>query len=175
MRLIASWRERMPSAALPAELASLFDRLAALSPGLEAQETEDRIWELWTGHRDRERASQMDRAIAAVAGRQFEVAEARLTELIDEQPEWAEAWNKRATLYFLMERDDDSIADIARTLELEPRHFGAICGFAQICLRRGMKDAAVEALEAAAAIHPHLPGVVAALAHLRAASDHTVH
>jgi tetratricopeptide (TPR) repeat protein len=108
----------------------------------------------------------MDTAIAALAGRDTETAQGILDRLVAAHPDWPEAWNKRATLYFVMERDAESLADIRRTLELEPRHFGALCGFAQICLRRGERVAAAAALERALQLNPHLEAARAALAAL---------
>ena len=63
-------------------------------------------------------------------------------------------WNKRATLYFLDDRDEDSLDSIAQTLSLEPRHFGAISGFAQICMRHDQYRVALMALETALSISP---------------------
>jgi tetratricopeptide (TPR) repeat protein len=90
--------------------------------------------------------------------------------LVEEHPDWAEAWNKRASLAFIEKRDNDSVADIARTLELEPRHFGAILGFAQICLRNGRVSEAKAAFEVALQLNPHIDGlrsIVADLARTR--------
>ena len=82
------------------------------------------------------------------------------------RPDWAEAWNKRATLYYMLGRDEDSVRDIHRTLELEPRHFGALSGFAQICLRAGDRGSALVAFETALRINPHLNLVQAAVVEL---------
>ena len=90
----------------------------------------------------------MNDAIAAMAQKQYAAAEQRLDRLIAAQPDWAEAWNKRATLYFLQGRDCESLSDVRRTLELEPRHFGAMAGFAHICVRNGDYRAAIIAMEA---------------------------
>jgi Flp pilus assembly protein TadD len=76
-----------------------------------------------------------------------------------EHPTWPEAWNKRATLAFIEKRDAECLADIARVLELEPRHFGAVSGFGQICLRRGHLNEARAAFQVALAINPHLQGL----------------
>ena len=110
----------------------------------------------------------LDRAIHHIAAREFGPAEQLLDGLLATHPCYAEAWNKRATLYFLMERDRESLHDIVRTLELEPRHFGAICGFAQICLRHGRRAEALAAFESALLINPHMAGPRAAVDALNA-------
>lgn len=153
---MVSWRGRLASGQGSRELEILFERLGAAPSPAEAGDIEDAIWQAWTDHRNPDVARAMDEAIAALARRDFARAEPRFDTLVADHPRWAEAWNKRATLRFLMGRDDDSMADIYRTLELEPRHFGAMAGFAQICLRRGDRAAAIAALETALSIHPHL-------------------
>src|SRR3546814_9511305 len=91
---------------------------------------------MWIDHDDPNLENRMQQAIGAIAQRRFADGETQLNDLVAAAPDWAETWNKRATLYYLTHRDAESVADIRRTLELEPRHFGAICGFGQICLRR---------------------------------------
>ena len=98
----------------------------------------------------------MARGIAAVAARHFTEAQELLDDLVRTQPLWPEAWNKRATLLFLRGEEEASARDIRRTLQLEPRHFGALAGFAQICLRHGDAAAALIAVQAALRVHPHL-------------------
>ena len=82
----------------------------------------------------------------------------RFTELIAAAPNFAEAWNKRATAYYLMERYEDSVRDIERTLALEPRHFGAISGMGLIFLQLGDEVGALDAFEKVLEIHPHARG-----------------
>jgi tetratricopeptide (TPR) repeat protein len=175
LKLIVALSERRPSAALPKRLVALFKQLAATSDPLEASATEDLIWGLWMQHGKVDAEDKLDQATRAIAARDFDTAEGLLDELVVEEPEFAEAWNKRATLYFLLKRDADSLEDIRRTLTLEPRHFGAICGFAQICLRHDERVAAMFAFDAALRINPHLASVRAAMAQLAAQGGKTVH
>lgn len=149
-----------------ARLGGLFGDLRTDPPPRPAHLIEDEIWAIWTSHDDPALEARMQRAISAIARRRFDEAEDLLDGLVTQAPDWAEAWNKRATLFFLLRRDEASIDDIRRTLELEPRHFGAICGFGQICLRHGEPAAAASAFAAALDRNPHLDSVRAVLARL---------
>ena len=73
-------------------------------------------------------------------------------------PEFAEGWHKRATVHFLMGNFSASIEDIKKTVALEPRHFGAYAGLGLIYLNLGQEEAALNALEKALEINPHLSG-----------------
>src|SRR5258708_14106755 len=85
-------------------------------------------------YRDSAAAFDLERATRALAALDFPAAEGILARLVAAHPDFAEAWNKRATLYYMQSRDEESVASINRTLELEPRHYGAISGFPKICL-----------------------------------------
>jgi tetratricopeptide (TPR) repeat protein len=98
----------------------------------------------------------MTRAIAAMGLKNFEVALALLDKLVELQPDWAEAWNKRATVRYLIDDYEGSMADIAHVLKLEPRHFGALSGMGMILERRGFREDALRAYRRALAIAPHL-------------------
>lgn len=77
-----------------------------------------------------------------------------LNEAIALDPDYAEAWNRRATVYFLQKDYAYAMYDINRTLELEPRHYGALTGMAAILRARGLKEQAMKAYEQALSIYP---------------------
>ena len=160
--LIAARRSRRPACDL-AELTHLFKRLSACAPA-EAAETEDRIWGVWMHHPHRIAAAVLEAATRDIAARRYDIAETRLTALLRSAPFYAEAWHKRATLYYLQGRDEECLHDIQRTLELEPRHFAAILHFAEIRLGDGAGAEARYAFAAALTLHPHLPRAREALA-----------
>jgi tetratricopeptide (TPR) repeat protein len=98
----------------------------------------------------------MARAIAAMGTGQVDVSMPILDAIIALQPNWAEAWNRRATARFLAEDERGSMSDIAHVLALEPRHFGALSGMGMILEHRGFDDEALRAYTQALAIAPGL-------------------
>ena len=162
LHLISARRERRPARALAA-LDELFTRLAACQGADEALRTEDRIWDVWMHHPNRAAAEVLELATRDIAARRYDIAETRLSALLRHAPGFAEAWHKRATLYYLLGRDAEFLQDIARTLQLEPRHFAAMLHFAEILLDEGARAEARFAFHAALSVHPHLPRARAAL------------
>jgi tetratricopeptide (TPR) repeat protein len=160
--LIAGRRARRPAWDLPF-LDGLFRRLAACNP-IEAGATEDLIWNVWMDHPHAAAAQALELATRDIAARRYDIAETRLTLLLRRAPNFAEAWHKRATLYYLLGRDRECLEDIRRTLELEPRHFAAMLHFAEILLGAGAPAEARFAFHAALSVHPHLPRAREALA-----------
>lgn len=160
--LIAARRLRRPARPL-AFLDELFRRLARCELA-EADATEGQIWDVWMDHPHRAAACALELATRDIAARRYDIAETRLTLLLRRAPDFAEAWHKRATLYYLLGRDVECLRDIRRTLELEPRHFAAILHFAEILLGSGAPAEARFAFHAALTVHPHLPRARAALA-----------
>lgn len=136
---------------------------------------EEQIWAIWCAHPDPELAGAMREGIRALGEGVLSRAEAIFDGLTRRDGAWAEAWNKRATVYFLQGRDTESVGDIRRTLELEPRHFGALGGFAQICLRNGAPDAARAALERLLEVNPGAAGIAEAVAALGPREAKTLH
>mgnify|MGYP000060600562 CR=1 FL=1 len=90
------------------------------------------------------------------------------TALTDHAPDFAEGWNARATAYFQAGEFGPSVNDIAKTLTLNPRHFGALSGLGMIFEQLDQPEKALEAYKAALAIHPHLQGVIEAVERLEA-------
>jgi len=155
LALIATCSRRRPSPGLPQRLHGLFRSLGDASRE-RAEPIEDEIWRVWMAYRDSVAAFDLERATRALAALDFEAAEGILARLVATHPDYPEAWNKRATLYYMQSRDGESVASIHRVLQLEPRHYGAICGFAQICLTLGDTDGALFAFDAALRVNPHL-------------------
>ncbi len=73
-------------------------------------------------------------------------------------PEFAEGWNKRATVHYLMGSYEESLKDIEKTLSLEPRHFGALSGRGLVYSALERDALALESFEQALEIHPNMPG-----------------
>jgi len=168
LKLILSLDQRRPVASAPRRLDGLFRDLSRFKPERPAYEIQDLIWAIWTNHSNKDADEAMEQAIRAIAQKQYDIALMVLDALIAARPDWAEPWNKRATVKFIIERDAEAVDDIMEALVREPRHFGAISGFAQICLRHGQPDTALVAFEAALAINPHLEGVAALVRDMRA-------
>ena len=144
-------------AARAAHLDQLFARLAnPENPDWERVQAQ--IWASW----NRSGSASMDflssRADRAMQAKDYEAAKTYLNDLVRLAPDYAEGWNKRATLHFLTDAYGQSLDDIARTLKLEPRHFGALSGLGIILDRLGDEAGALEAYRRAVAIHPNLPG-----------------
>src|SRR5690606_38550125 len=136
---------------------------------------EDEIWTQWLRHPQPVACEALERAGQAIAGRDFEEAGRLLDRIVEDFPDFAEAWNKRATLRFLQGRDRESVHDIRRTLLLEPRHLGAICGCAQRCLRQDRGARALFALQRAPAVHPTMVSVNDAIAQLATLTSGPAH
>ena len=155
LALIAGRRDRLPARRLPF-LDALFQRLAAC-PGAEALDTEERIWQVWMDHPNHAAAAVLEVATRDIAARRYDIAETRLTRLLRSAPDFAEAWHKRATLYYLLARDEECLADIRRTLELEPRHFCAMLHFGELLFAGGATEEGRFAFRAVLSLHPNLP------------------
>jgi predicted Zn-dependent protease len=159
LQLILDLSSREPAPGAPRRLVMLFRELLRPEPPQPAEEIEDQIWALWMSHEDRISEETMGAAVEAMASGALKRALPLLDHLVAKHPDWPEAWNKRATLAYIETRDGDSLHDIQRTLELEPRHFGAISGFGQICLRNGHLNEARAAFLIALSVNPHLVGL----------------
>lgn len=140
------------------ELLSLFKLLRTSPEGMNANILQNRIWTIWHQHESTDVNRLMERGIRSMHEADHEVALAAFNAVIDLDPSFAEGWNKRATLYYYMGQYDLSVLDIQKTLELEPRHFGALSGLAMINMALDRKEAALEAFEQTIAVNPHATG-----------------
>lgn len=141
------------------QLQPLFSRLQATADPGEGEALQNAIWTAWTQTEDREAARMMAIGIIAMGQDRLDDALSTFDALVEVAPDFAEAWNKRATVHYLMGNLDESVADIERTLALEPRHFGALSGLGLIYQEVEKWDAALRAFEAALKVNPHLDTV----------------
>ena len=155
---------RLPPAQIRADqLDRLFAKLAKPRSPEEARQAEASIWRLWMTSDSATAELLLLQAVKAAEAQENEVALGILNQIIDIHPEFMEAWNKRATIYFLLGRFDQSVSDIDHVLELEPRHFGALSGLGMIKRQQGDFAAARGAFTDALAINPSMEGVKRAL------------
>lgn len=139
-----------------AALDTLFGQLRAAPDAASAQAIDDQIWSIWTTPADPDLASRMREILTSRSSGNIATTLALLDELVVDFPDYAEGWNQRATLHYMTGDFERSIADCAKVLELEPRHFGALSGRALMYLQLGQRDLALRDMRAALAIHPFL-------------------
>lgn len=160
MATAASLTFSMPGMANQKDLRldGLFERLQEAQTASDAHDIEQTIWRIWTNSGDMEIDTLMAEGIVAMAREKFDRARNVFDEITRRAPEFAEGWNKRATLNYLTGDFKASVADVEKTLTLEPRHFGALSGLGLISLAIGEEERALEAFEAALFIHPRMTG-----------------
>ena len=148
-----------------AKLDGLFDRLKTADVD-ESGRIETEIWIEWSKSGSPALDLLLQRGRDAMAIGDNALAVDHFTAVIDQAPDFAEGWNARATAYYQEGEFGPSVADIAKTLQLNPRHFGALSGLAAILEDAGKPERALEVYKAALAIHPHLEGVAEAILRL---------
>lgn len=139
-------------------LDGLFERLHATGDAAESRGIEQEIWRIWLESDDAVVDRLMRQGMAAMGLRRLELALERFDRIVERAPGFAEGWNKRATVHYLMGDLQASVLDIERTLDLEPRHFGALSGLGLIYDAIDEPRAALRSFEAALRLNPHLEG-----------------
>ena len=140
-------------------LDKLFTQLKAAPTLAEAQPLEAQIWEIWMQSGDQNVDALMAIGTSALNDEDYNQAYRAFGRVVQLAPDFAEGWNKRATALYMLGRYDDSIKDIAKVLELEPRHFGALSGLGLCNAQLDKEKEALDAFEKALAINPNMPGI----------------
>ncbi len=140
-------------------LDSLFAKLQRSSSEVEAKITEQKIWAAWAQSDSVTADILLNQAATAMAVGDNRASLAILNQMIVTYPTYAEAWNKRATLKFMIGRYDESLGDIEKVLELEPRHFGALSGKGMILQSQKRWNDALAAYKNALAVNPNMTSV----------------
>lgn len=159
-----------PAGAQNAELDPLFDALQQ-AQGPAAQEIEQKIWEEWSKSGSPAMDLLLQRGREAMDAGDFTLAIEHFTALVDHAPDFAEAYNARATAYFQDGRYGPSLADIRETLRRNPRHFGALGGLGLILEELGEVDGALEAQRAVEALYPNREGLADTIRRLERQSE----
>lgn len=137
-------------------LNSLFERLRTTKSEPEADEVQSEIWRIWLSGGNAKVDSRMAEGVRAMNRGQFQTALSAFNAIIAIAPDFAEGWNKRATVLYMMDRYDESAEAVHRTLQLEPRHFGALAGLGLILAEKGDERRALAAFEEALKVNPHM-------------------
>ena len=148
-------------------LDELFEKLAASSPNPAGKAVENEILNRFAKSGSDTTDLLMRWAMEAIEEKNYAMALDILDQVLVLKPDFAEAWNKRATVYFLMDEYSASLSDIRQTLALEPRHFGALAGLGMIFQAMDRKADAIRVFERALAVNPQLDNVREALEQLK--------
>lgn len=114
------------------------------------------IWKRWLSVDNSEISKLLSVGISAMNQNNLFVALNLFDKVVEKEPKFSEGWNKRATVYYLLGDYSNSIKDIQKTLQLEPRHFGAMAGLAEILLAQGDHETAEAVLKKTLSINPFL-------------------
>lgn len=148
-------------------LEELYGRLATAPDEETATQVANAIEQLWQHSGSATADLLMARAAAATEQGQRDLAMKLLNATVELQPDYAEAWNRRAYLFYLADDYTRALGDIRRVLALEPQHFKAIEGLANILHHLDEKKSALEAYESLLKVHPNAPGARKAADDLR--------
>ena len=135
-------------------LNNLFKKLNETENQDEIRDLISDIWNIWYEVDDPKVIEYFEKGIQAMNLRNYPLAIRFFNNLIEEDPNFAEGWNKRATVHFMMGNFDQSMQDIIKTLELEPRHFGALDGMGLIFIHEGQFQQAIDVYDKMLEIFP---------------------
>ena len=136
-------------------LESLFEILSKTENNIQINEVTSRIWDIWHETNDPSIEADFYRGLESMRAGDLLMAVAFFTRVIDKNPNFAEGWNKRATVYYMLGKFDASMIDIHETLKLEPRHFGAMDGMGLIFIHYQQFDKTIDIYDKMLEIFPN--------------------
>ena len=149
----------------------MFAELKSAESQNEAGDVARDIWDAWLESGSAAADLVMSRAVDAQANGDSDLARALYDRVIAIQPDYAEAWNRRATLFLEDENYSEALRDVNEALRLEPRHFGAWAGLGAVLESLGAEDEAMIAYQEALEIYPLFPAARRGLDRLRQGSE----
>jgi len=136
-------------------LNNLFIQLKKVNNSKSATLLETKIWSIWNKHPTNNKLTErLEFGTELMQYGDYNYALRVFDNIIITDPKWSEAWNKRATVYFLMSQLTDSLDDIDKVLNIEPRHFGALSGQARIFIKLQKYEKAIKSIERALKFYP---------------------
>ncbi len=134
----------------------LFGALKLAPDDVTAKAIEERIWTLWTASRSDTANLLMTRVKTAIEAKDLELAITLLDAIVKVKPDYVEAWNRRATIFYMKKDYGHALADIRQVLKREPRHFGALAGFGLILQDIGDDKQALEVYRRVLGLYPRM-------------------
>ena len=132
----------------------LFDKLVVAEEEKEINKITNQIWKIWHEIDDPKTTREFETGVQMMNLGYFKRSIDYFDKVINKNPNFAEAWNKRATAHFMMGNFDLSMQDISKTLQLEPRHFGALDGMSLIFIHTNQPEKAIEVYDKMLEIFP---------------------
>ena len=149
-------------------LNQLFEQLKKSNNASLAFEIEMKIWNIWSTHPTHDSLTQsLAKGSGLISKGELEAAYKIFSTIIESAPDWAEGWNKRATVLYLMGRYQESLKDIDEVLKLESRHFGALSGQGLVQTKLKNYEKAIESYQAVQKIYPSIRAAKVMIPHLR--------
>ena len=137
------------------KLDRLFNQLEKINNSKKAELLEKQIWSIWSKHPTNNKLTEkLELGTELMQYGDYNYALEVFDNILITDPKWSEAWNKRATLYFLMSQFTNSLNDIDKVLKIEPRHFGALSGQARIFIKLQKYEKAIKSIERALEFYP---------------------
>ena len=151
-------------------MADLPQLAAALrdTDALVRENAESSMWQVWSRSGDPEIDRLFARGLEQMNASQGEQAVETFSEIIRRKPEFAEGWNKRATVYYLMGEYQKSLADCDEVMKRNPYHFGALSGYGMIYMQLDQPGIALEYFERALRVNPNLESTRQTIEYLKA-------
>ena len=136
-------------------LNNLFNKLEKVNNSKSAALLEEKIWSVWNEHPTNNKLTErLKFGTELMQYGNYNYALKVFDNIVVTDPKWSEAWNKRATVYFLMSQFTNSLDDIDKVLNIEPRHFGALSGQARIFIKLQKYENAIKSIERALKFYP---------------------
>jgi tetratricopeptide (TPR) repeat protein len=136
-------------------LSKLFNQLEKVNDSQKAELLEKKIWSVWNEHpKDIRLTEKLEFGVELMQYESYDYALKVFNNIIATDPEWSEAWNRRATTFFLMNEYTNSLNDIEKVLSIEPRHFGALSGQARIFIKLQKYEKAILSLKKTLKFYP---------------------